>query len=231
MNEEKTILIVDDTKENVDILLGLLEGYDLLAATDGETAIELAQEESIDLILLDIVMPGMDGFQTCRMLKQDERTKDIPIIFITVKTDEDSIEKAYDIGGVDYVTKPFKPRELLARVNMQIKMHSLIHHLEYISSHDQMTDLLNRRKFFELSQTLFSEKKEQLFAIMMDIDKFKNINDTYGHDIGDKVIKSVARILKETCDEQGILGVLGGKSLPSSFPLYHPKVFSTRSKS
>lgn len=209
--EDKTILIVDDTKENVDILMGLLDGFDLLVALDGETAVDIALEESVDLILMDIMMPGIDGFKTCAFLKEDERTRDIPIIFITVKSDEDSIEKAYDAGGVDYVTKPFKPKELLARVNTHLKMHSLIRHLEYISSHDIITGVYNRRKFFELGHQAFARAKSESFAAMVDIDKFKNINDTYGHDIGDNVIKQVAATMLENCDENCVLGRVGGE--------------------
>ena len=124
MIENSTILIVDDTESNIDILLELLNSYDVLVALDGSSAIEIANEDEIDLILLDIMMPEMDGFETCRVLKESDKTKDIPIIFITAKSDDDSIDKAYEIGGVDYVTKPFRPRELLTRVETQLKLRS-----------------------------------------------------------------------------------------------------------
>ena len=124
MNE--TILVVDDNEVNIDIINGLLFGYDVVVATDGETAIELANQEKIDLILLDIMMPAMDGYEVCEILKNNPKTQDIPVIFITAKLDENSIEKAYDVGGIDYVTKPFKPKELLARVKTQLHLHHLI---------------------------------------------------------------------------------------------------------
>jgi len=114
MNDKKpTILVVDDTEINIDILLELLsDEYDIIVSLDGKSAIQSVKEDSIDLILLDIMMPDMDGYEVCEIIKSDENTRDIPIIFITAKTDEDSIGKAYEVGGIDYVTKPFKAREL-----------------------------------------------------------------------------------------------------------------------
>jgi putative two-component system response regulator len=118
MDNLKTILIVDDTEVNINTLMELLdEKYDILAALDGETALEIVEEEeNIDLILLDIMMPGIDGFEVCKRLKSKKNTRKIPIIFITAKTDDDSIEKAYELGGVDYIMKPFRAREILSRI-------------------------------------------------------------------------------------------------------------------
>lgn len=121
MNDLSTVLIIDDTEANINTLIELLDDtYDLLAATDGLDGIELAQEEEVDLILLDIMMPGIDGFEVCKRLKSSRATQDIPVIFITANSDENSIEKAYDAGGIDYITKPFKIREVLSRVNTHL---------------------------------------------------------------------------------------------------------------
>lgn len=122
MIKPQTILIVDDTETNIDILVELLANYDLAVATEGFSALEIAKNESIDLVLLDIMMPEMDGYEVCRRLKADPATSHIPVIFITAVVDEESIEKAYELGGVDYVTKPFKPKELLARVARELKL-------------------------------------------------------------------------------------------------------------
>lgn len=123
MDTKDTILIVDDTQANVDILIELLDDYDVMVALDGKSAIEtLEYDNNVHLILLDIMMPYMDGFEVCQRLKANERTKDIPIIFLTAKTDDESIQKAFEIGGVDYVTKPFRPIELLSRVRTQITL-------------------------------------------------------------------------------------------------------------
>lgn len=208
----KTILIIDDVSINIKILVDLLsDKYDVIIALSGLEALEVLKQSSIDLILLDIMMPNIDGYEVCKKLKQNDKTKNIPIIFITAKIDEDSIEKAYEVGGVDYVTKPFKPRELLARVKMQLDLQETIKHLEYISSYDQLTNIYNRRKFFELADLMFKNKKQNLYAIMIDIDRFKSINDTYGHDVGDKVISILAKTLNDMIDENSVLGRLGGE--------------------
>ncbi len=212
MKIKSTILIVDDTETNIDVLLELLgEKYDVLVAVDGKTALDLANQEKIDLILLDIMMPEMDGYEVCERLKSSEETQNIPVLFITAKTDEDSIEKAYDIGGSDYITKPFKPRELLVRIKTQLKLKELINHLDFIATHDEMTGIYNRRQFFNLATQRFKESKKNLYAVMIDIDKFKEINDNYGHSIGDKVIKIIAKIIAENIPEGAIFGRIGGE--------------------
>ncbi len=123
MEPKQTILIVDDTKANLDILLNLLEGYDLVVAIDGYTALDILDDDiNIDLILLDIMMPEIDGFEVCQKIKNNPKTANIPIIFITAKADDESIEKAFSLGGSDYVQKPFKPIELLSRVKTQLKI-------------------------------------------------------------------------------------------------------------
>lgn len=122
---ENTLLIVDDTPENIEILVELLDGYNLKAAINGQEALETAWEESApDLILLDIMMPEMDGYHTCQRLRADERTKDVPVIFLTAKTQKEDIYKAFEVGGQDYVTKPFDARELLERVKTQLELKS-----------------------------------------------------------------------------------------------------------
>lgn len=212
MKNKSTILIVDDTDTNIDVLLALLgEKYDVLVALDGKSALDIAKKEEIDLILLDIMMPEMDGYEVCETLKKSYETKDIPVLFITAKTDEDSIEKAYDVGGSDYITKPFKPRELLVRMKTQLKLRELINHLDYIATHDEMTGIYNRRQFFNLSIQRFNESKKNLYAVMIDIDKFKVVNDTYGHSIGDKVIKLVTKTISDNLLDGTIFGRIGGE--------------------
>ena len=108
------ILIIDDTKININMIINILgDDYDILVAINGQDALNLLEKESVDLILLDIMMPDMDGYEVCTRLKKNQKIKDIPVIFITAKTDEDSIETAYDVGGSDYVTKPFKAKDFI----------------------------------------------------------------------------------------------------------------------
>ncbi len=208
----KNILIVDDTETNIDILLDLLgETYEIVVATDGMTALEIIKKEEIDLVLLDIMMPEMDGYEVCQKIREEHLTRDLPIIFITARSDEESIERAYKIGGNDYITKPFKTLELLARIKTQLTLKELIENLERLASYDEMTGIYNRRKFFEVAMAMFDDSKENLYAIMIDIDKFKKVNDTYGHPVGDKVIKAVAKIISENLCTDSVLGRVGGE--------------------
>jgi len=116
------ILIIDDTKSNIDLLLELLKNYNIFVATDGKSGLEILNESKIDLVLLDIMMPEMDGYEVCKIIRNTPKIKDIPIIFLTAKSQEEDIEKAYELGGNDYITKPFKEKELLARIDIQLKI-------------------------------------------------------------------------------------------------------------
>ncbi len=218
----KNLLVVDDTEINIDILLELLsDTYEITVALDGSSALEIVAEEEIDLVLLDIMMPNMDGYEVCEILKSNKKTKNIPVIFITAKIDEDSIEKAYDVGGIDYVTKPFKPKELLARIKTQLTMQELIKsletthkELELLASIDPMTKLYNRRYFTTTSAhilDLAKRDKKELSILMIDIDKFKTINDTYGHPIGDKVIIELADKLLKHQRKSDVVCRFGGE--------------------
>jgi len=219
--ENKTILIVDDTIANLNILVELLDQYDVIDATNAKDALEIVNEEDIDLILLDIMMPEMDGYETCKRLKSDERTKDIPVIFITAKTDEESIEKAYDVGGADYVTKPFLPRELLARVKKELKIQHIMSELKRMASIDSLTKLYNRRFFIDASKNILEiakREKEDISLIMLDIDKFKNVNDSYGHQVGDKVIISLANKMMQHQRKSDIVCRYGGEEFVILLP-------------
>ncbi|KIM05855.1 MAG: hypothetical protein KN64_01460 [Sulfurovum sp. AS07-7] len=160
MDKIETILVVDDTPLNIEILLELLsQKYDdILVATDGKTALEIAFSEKIDMILLDIMMPDMDGFTVCQRLKENDKTKDIPVIFITAKTDEDSIERAYDIGGVDYITKPFRAKEVLSRIATHLAIFGQNKLLEKMVA--EKTEELHK-----LNDELIHTQKEIIFTI------------------------------------------------------------------
>lgn len=115
-----SILIVDDVNSNLLLMSGILSDYDIITSTSGKDALKIVQDRHVDLILLDITMPDMNGFEVCTELKSMKKTKDIPIVFVTSNSNEESIERAYEVGGVDYVTKPIKSKELLARVKTQV---------------------------------------------------------------------------------------------------------------
>lgn len=217
----KTILIVDDTVENLDILASLLDNYDIVDAINGADALEILKEEKIDLILLDIIMPTMDGYEVCKKIQENPETKNIPIIFITAKTDEDSIEKAYDIGGIDYITKPFKPKELLAKVKRELKLQDLQNDLLLLASTDSLSTLYNRRYFTQVSEHIFDlsrRNKQDLSIIMIDIDKFKSINDNYGHQVGDDVIVHFATTLKSIQRKSDVSCRYGGEEFVLLLP-------------
>jgi diguanylate cyclase (GGDEF)-like protein len=219
--KNETILIVDDTVSNLDILSELLKDYDVIESTNGHEALEIVNDEDVDLILLDIMMPDIDGHEVCQTLKNNPKTEDIPIIFITAKADEESIEKAYNVGGSDYITKPFKTKELLARVKRELKIQKLQNELKLLASTDPMTQLYNRRHFTQLSnQTidLAQRNNQNISLIMLDIDKFKNINDTYGHQIGDEVIMALSSILKQNSRKGDIVCRYGGEEFVIMLP-------------
>ncbi len=145
------ILIVDDVTKNIQVVANILKphGYHINFAQDGKSALESVNLKYFDLILLDVMMPGMDGFQVCQLIKKNKKTAGIPIIFLTAKTDSDSIAKAFKVGGVDYVTKPFNPSELIARVKTHIELQK-----SYVTISEQNAKLkeLNaaKDKFFSL---------------------------------------------------------------------------------
>jgi diguanylate cyclase (GGDEF)-like protein len=206
------ILIVDDVEVNLEFIKVLLQSeYEIVTTTNPELAIQIAKAEKPDLILLDVIMPQITGFEACRILKQDNETKDIPIIFLTSQTDESSIATGYGCGAIDYITKPYKPVELKEKIKIHLKIQNLIYNLEYVATHDTMTDIYNRGHFFKLAKKKFLENKDNLYVVMIDIDDFKHINDTYGHDIGDKVIKEFASIVKSMIKKDTIFGRIGGE--------------------
>jgi diguanylate cyclase (GGDEF)-like protein len=209
---KNTILIVDDSGTNIDILIGLLgDAYDIVVATNGIEAMEITQSDTVDLVLLDIMMPQMDGYEVCAKLKADTKTKDIPVIFVTAKNDEDSIEKAYDCGGVDYVTKPFKAREIQARIKTHLKLQNSLKELAYLASMDSMTGIYNRRMFFEIANETMRNIDSDYYAVMVDLDHFKTVNDTYGHHVGDEVLKATVNFINKELGKNEFMGRLGGE--------------------
>jgi len=207
------ILIIDDNPSNIDFLLGLLTEYDISAAVDGERALDQIAQEIPDLILLDVSMPGMDGYEVCSIIKSNPKTKNIPILFLSANTDAESVVKGFDVGGVDYITKPYRPREVLARVETHLKLKQLRDELQKMAYEDPMTGIANRRRFFEKANRLFTKVKSEclpLYLFAVDIDKFKEINDTFGHDIGDEVIKVFVDIVKQELGKDDCFSRFGG---------------------
>ena len=198
MSEKKefTILITDDEKMNVDILGGILSPiYNLLISRNGERALELAKTHKPDLILLDVLMPTMSGFEVIAALKDNKDTINIPVIFITGLTSADDEEKGFALGAVDYITKPFNKAIVKARVNTHIRIVDQMRIIESIGLMDPLTKVSNRRGFENrilLEWNRAIREKTPISILMMDIDKFKVYNDTYGHQQGDEALKAFA---------------------------------------
>ena len=208
------ILIVDDNATNLSVLSKILKtaGFKVRVAIDGETAIEQVKDDPPELILLDIKMPGLDGFETCTMLKTNPATRDIPVIFLTALSETQDKIKGLSVGAVDYITKPFQEEEVLARVIIHLKLRFLTktvveqaaalqkanQYLQLIANLDGLTQIPNRRQLDEyLNQEWrrLSREKLPLSLIMCDIDYFKNYNDYYGHLAGDNCLKEVAQAI------------------------------------
>ena len=209
------ILIVDDNPANVKLASIIIQkaGYNTASAPDGETALELTKKKSYDLILLDIMMPGIDGREVCQRLQDDPARKNIPIIFLTAISESADIAKGLKLGAVDYVTKPIDSLVLIARVNTHLELSHKRKQLEQQVINDELTGLLNRRGFLKsLKEHLkFHKRKKQTAAILfIDLDQFKNINDSMGHDAGDELLKKVSDILNKSVRETDIVARFGG---------------------
>jgi len=187
--------------------------YDILVSTSGEEALVLAASESIDLILLDVEMPGMDGYEVCRKLKQNPYTKNIPVIFVSAANDVQHETKGLEIGAIDYIVKPSNPAIIKARVKNHLGLKKYRDILERISLIDGLTGIANRRHF---DQTLEKEWRRALHhgdilsLALIDIDFFKKYNDYYGHLAGDECLQKVGSILTESLKRASDLGARYG---------------------
>lgn len=214
MADQQRILIVDDDPQNIKLAANALESVSNVIigfAKSGEEALKRLEEVRYDLILLDVMMPGMDGFEVCSRLKVNAMTREIPVLFLTARVDEDSIEMAYDVGGVDYVSKPFKSRELVARVKQQLHRLEMTRDLEFLAHYDVLTGIYNRRRFFQLGRALIADRTSEPVAFIIDVDHFKQINHSYGHDAGDEVLKAVANRIGDMLPDDALFARMGGK--------------------
>ena len=196
--KENTLLIIDDEKTNLRILTHILgQDYNIYTATNGESGIKIARDNMPDLILLDILMPGMDGYQILSEIKKNEETRRIPVIFITGLNSDEDEEKGLALDAVDYITKPFNDKIVKLRVRNQVQVVNQLRTIEYMSMHDQLTKIPNRRSFDERLNMEWNRAKRELTSIsilLADVDRFKSINDTYGHQQGDIVLQTLAKI-------------------------------------
>jgi len=191
------ILIVDDSLVQATQLKAILaDAYDVTISQTAEDGLSRASSENYSLILLDVVMPGMDGFTLLKKLQEEIVTQYVPGILITSLADVEHEQHGLVLGAVDYITKPFRPPVVKARVNTHIKLYNYRRRLEQQSMTDQLTGIANRRKYEHHSMTKWHEaaRLQVPFSIcMFDIDNFKKFNDTFGHPAGDRVIAATAK--------------------------------------
>ena len=222
-NTLKKVLIVEDSKLTRDMVKDTLidKDFAVVEATDGLEGIRIAYEEIPDLIILDVIMPRMDGISLCKILTQGSETRDIPIIMLTSRTSPTDVKDGLEAGAVDYIKKPFDSIELIARVQSALrfksyktKIDSLKAKLSELSTTDDLTNLKNAGFFWDyLNREVnkISRLAKPLSLIIMDINNFKEVNDNFGHLVGDRVIKKIATILTVNLRKYDLLARYGGE--------------------
>lgn len=241
---DTSILIVDDNSDNLRLLAKMLEsqGYLVRKALNGRMALQAAHHNPPNLILLDITMPEMNGYEVCRRLRASEVTASIPIIFISALDAIEDKVQAFEMGGQDYITKPFQELEVLMRVRNQLliqqQRQQLIEQnqrleqeiaerlkaevtIRRLSLTDELTGLHNRRGFFLLAEQqlkIAQRTQTPCCLVFADVDGLKQINDTWGHDTGDQLIIEAAQILMQTFRDADIVARLGGDEFVALIP-------------
>ncbi len=222
-HQQFSLLVVDDEKTNLMMLHNILHPeYNLLTATSGEEALSRAVEYRPDLILLDIILPDINGFDVLLQLKQLSETRNIPVIIISGLNSEGAEEKGFFFGAVDYITKPFKNAIVKARVQTHLQTVQHIHTIERLGMIDPLTDIPNRRSFDErlgMEWRRAIRKESPISLLMLDVDHFKKYNDTYGHPQGDRLLRAITQIFAETLKRPGdMVARLGGEEFAILLP-------------
>ncbi len=196
------LLVVDDQPINIQVMHQIFAAqYQVFMATNGAQALDFCRVNPPDLVLLDIVMPGMDGFEVCAALKTDPGTQDIPVIFVTAHTDAAQETRGLEVGAVDFISKPVNPAVVRARVRTQLTLKFQSDLMRKLVFLDGLTGVFNRRYFdqqlaIEMARSVRAQTP--LALIMLDVDFFKRYNDRYGHQAGDDCLRQVAQTLKES---------------------------------
>jgi diguanylate cyclase (GGDEF)-like protein len=238
------ILVVDDSVETLQILRAILfeHGYEVRTAKNGTNALEAVSSEHPDLILLDIEMPGMKGYEVCQRLKADESTKDIPVLFISASDQVLNKVEAFSAGGGDYITKPFHVEEVLIRVDTHMALRSLVKtledtntelnyeisrrhayekQLEQLAIRDALTKAFNRRFFIDAAEKEIDRARRNglpISLLMIDIDHFKQVNDDHGHLVGDQVLINLVKLCQSKIRDVDIFARYGGEEFVILMP-------------
>jgi diguanylate cyclase (GGDEF)-like protein len=221
--EKELILVVDDSPTNLAILnVVLREVYNVVTATNGPDALNLSASEEPDLIILDIMMPGMDGYEICDRLKANPFTKDIPVMFVTAMDQERQEAKGLAMGAVDYLAKPVSPPIVLARVRNQLELKKQRDFLRRLSSVDGLTGVANRRSFeedFDKEWRRAARHQAPLTLLLADIDHLRAYNDAYGYLAGDDCLKMVAQAMAKSMMRPGdVIARYGGEEFVGLMP-------------
>jgi two-component system, cell cycle response regulator len=235
--QKQRILVVDDHPDNVEIIHARLasRGFEVETATNGQEALDRVRENPPHLILLDVMMPLMDGYEVSRRIKGDENLPFIPIILVTARDSTQDKVEGLDAGAEDYLTKPINFPELEARVRSMLRIKRLQDELDLknreleevnrqlkkLSVTDGLTELFNHRHVHELLHEEFERSHrsgDPIAVAMLDLDRFKQVNDTYGHPTGDVILYETARILKDTAREIDMIGRYGGEEFIAILP-------------
>ena len=218
------ILIVDDTPTNIQVLAeNLIKDYKIKVAASGKAALEtIAQQGVPDLILLDVMMPDMDGYEVCRHLKNNPQTSAIPVIFVTAMNEASNEEYGLNLGAMDYITKPFYLPVVKARIRNHIRLKQTTDLLEAMAWIDGLTGIPNRRRFdqaLEIEWKRAQRSQLSLGLIMLDVDFFKAYNDHHGHGAGDICLKQVASLLTASASRSSDLAArYGGEEFVMLIP-------------
>lgn len=197
------VMLIDDSPTNLHALGDILsKEYDILIANSGNAAIDLLKEtrDLPDVILLDVMMPGLNGYEVCKILKENNEWRNISVIFITVLDSEQDETTGFDLGAADYIIKPFSEPVVLARIRTQLTLKQRTDQLESLAKVDSLTEISNRRAFDDHLNNLFRKRRRQSFPLsllLIDIDYFKLYNDKFGHGIGDQCLKLIAACINQ----------------------------------
>jgi len=223
LEQDYRILVVDDAKDTQMLLDFDLSaaGYQVTCCDSGDEALVLLKTKEIALILLDMYMPGLSGLETLVRIKAEILTAEIPVIMLSASTDEDEVVAALELGAGDYVIKPYVAKVLLARMRTAIRLKEKTAQLEYLAKTDFLTGINNRGSFFELSSNaigLANRAGQPLAVAMLDIDFFKQVNDDYGHDAGDQVLREFSLGMVGVFRGYDIIGRVGGEEFAVCLP-------------
>jgi len=231
-NNNFRILVVDDEEINIELASVYLkeEGYAVSYALSAQKALEGIKKIKIDLILLDINMPDIDGLSLCKKLKEDVQTRDIPVVFLTALSDIEHISKAFEVGGADYITKPFNGVELKARVATQLKSQAYLEEIKHkqakfaqLSITDHLTKLYNAL-YFDSQLKLLHKKREGFWFLYITIDRFEKLNTLYGVTKSNKILRLFSKHLKEASPSNAVVARLHGVHFAVAMKNYDKRV-------